>query len=228
MGLALSRHKLVSRRDQQELTRSRLLEAAEELILEQSIPGLSLRAVCSRAGFTQGAFYSNFKDKNDLLLRVMERHMQFERRSLEQALSDVTDLGLTQALPVIAGWLDGISAKQEWARIDTEIRLQALRDKDFAACLALSDARINTMFAHAIVGLARRFELKPALSPDTIATTLLSLWRAINLRKASSADGTDERKVFLTVLCSLLGADVDASQIDAALAAASSHTKGRP
>ena len=66
----------ISRSQSQALTREALLDAAEILILEQSIPGMSLRAVCTQAGFSQGASYSNFANREELLLAVMERNLE--------------------------------------------------------------------------------------------------------------------------------------------------------
>ena len=78
----------ISRSQSQALTREALLDAAEILILEQSIPGMSLRAVCTQAGFSQGASYSNFANREELLLAVMERNLEQKARSLEEMLSN--------------------------------------------------------------------------------------------------------------------------------------------
>jgi len=43
-----------------ENTRARLLEAAAQVFAEAGLDGASVEAVCERAGFTRGAFYSNF------------------------------------------------------------------------------------------------------------------------------------------------------------------------
>lgn len=74
----------LNRSESQVRTRAALLDAAEALIVEHSIPALSLRAVCTRAGYTQGAFYSNFADREELLLEVMERNLEQKAASLEQ------------------------------------------------------------------------------------------------------------------------------------------------
>lgn len=42
----------LNRSESQVRTRAALLDAAEALIVEHSIPALSLRAVCTRAGYT--------------------------------------------------------------------------------------------------------------------------------------------------------------------------------
>ena len=82
-------------------TRSRIMDAAEELILEPGLAGTSVAAVVERAGITKGTFFYHFDKKADLARSLvaryeahdedlMERHMaEAERRSedpLEQVL----------------------------------------------------------------------------------------------------------------------------------------------
>lgn len=40
---------------------------------EQGLDAPSLDAICERAGYTRGAFYVHFKDRDDLIVAVMER-----------------------------------------------------------------------------------------------------------------------------------------------------------
>ena len=94
----------LNRSESQARTRAALLDAAEALIVEHSIPALSLRAVCTRAGYTQGAFYSNFADREELLLEVMERNLEQKAASLEQMLATCGDAGLDGTLaPALQG-----------------------------------------------------------------------------------------------------------------------------
>ena len=53
-------HVPLNRSESQARTRAALLDAAEALIVEHSILALSLRAVCTRAGYTQGATVRHF------------------------------------------------------------------------------------------------------------------------------------------------------------------------
>jgi AcrR family transcriptional regulator len=48
-------------------TRERVLEAAGEVFAERGFHGASVEDICERAGFTRGAFYSNFSSKDDLV-----------------------------------------------------------------------------------------------------------------------------------------------------------------
>jgi AcrR family transcriptional regulator len=54
-------------------TREALIAAGMALFAEQGLDAPSLDAICERAGFTRGAFYVHFQDRDDLLVAVMDR-----------------------------------------------------------------------------------------------------------------------------------------------------------
>jgi len=56
-----------------EETLSRLLDAAESLIVEKSISDVSIPEIVQRAGSSVGGFYARFRDKNELLRALEER-----------------------------------------------------------------------------------------------------------------------------------------------------------
>jgi AcrR family transcriptional regulator len=55
-------------------TREKLFEAAARVFEEQGIGGASIEAIAAAAGFTRGAFYSNFKSKDELIIAMLEDH----------------------------------------------------------------------------------------------------------------------------------------------------------
>jgi len=78
-------------------TRDKLFEAAARVFEEQGIGGASIEAIAAAAGFTRGAFYSNFVSKDELIIAMLEDHVaQSIRRSLDllakhQNLDDFLD-----------------------------------------------------------------------------------------------------------------------------------------
>jgi AcrR family transcriptional regulator len=66
-------------------TREKLFEAAARVFEEQGIGGASIEAVAAAAGFTRGAFYSNFKSKDELIIAMLEDHV-------EQSIARIRDL----------------------------------------------------------------------------------------------------------------------------------------
>jgi TetR/AcrR family transcriptional repressor of nem operon len=56
-------------------TREALLAAGIREISERGIDAPSLDSICARAGFTRGAFYVHFRDRDDFLVAAMERFL---------------------------------------------------------------------------------------------------------------------------------------------------------
>ena len=66
-------------------TREKLFEAAARVFEEEGIGGASIEAIAAAAGFTRGAFYSNFKSKDELIIAMLEDHV-------EQSIGRIRDL----------------------------------------------------------------------------------------------------------------------------------------
>jgi AcrR family transcriptional regulator len=65
-------------------TCEKLFDAAARVFEEQGIGGASIEAIVAAAGFTRGAFYSNFASKDELIIAMLEEHVaQSIRRNLE-------------------------------------------------------------------------------------------------------------------------------------------------
>src|SRR6478735_11731357 len=65
-------------------TCEKLFEAAARVFEEQGIGGASIETLAAAAGFSRGAFYSNFKSKDELIIAMLEDHLeQTVRRNLD-------------------------------------------------------------------------------------------------------------------------------------------------
>ena len=71
-------------------TRDRLLAAASSVFAERGIIGASVEEVCEAAGFTRGAFYSNFADKDELVLVLIQQSIAGQYAAAEQAIAEAT------------------------------------------------------------------------------------------------------------------------------------------
>lgn len=70
----------VRTRPTREETRQRLFEAAARVFEERGIGWASIDVIAAAAGFTRGAFYSNFDSKEELIIAMLEDHVE---RSLQ-------------------------------------------------------------------------------------------------------------------------------------------------
>ena len=65
-------------------TRDKLFDAAARVFEDQGTGGASIEAIAAEAGFTRGAFYSNFASKEELIIAMLEDHVeQSIRRNLD-------------------------------------------------------------------------------------------------------------------------------------------------
>jgi AcrR family transcriptional regulator len=65
----------LTRRESKALTQRRLISAAREVFVRRGFHAATLEAVADEAGFTTGAVYSNFANKADLFLAVLDQHL---------------------------------------------------------------------------------------------------------------------------------------------------------
>jgi AcrR family transcriptional regulator len=65
----------LTRAQQQQANRTRLMDAAEVLFAERGIHPTSLDQIAAAAGLTKGAIYANFGSKKDLIEAILERRL---------------------------------------------------------------------------------------------------------------------------------------------------------
>lgn len=91
-----------TRAQQQAETQRRLLDAAQAVFAESGFEGASIDEIVTRAGFSRGAFYSNFQDKADLLITLCERRVA---SFADAELPDLLALPEDQRIGAVARWL---------------------------------------------------------------------------------------------------------------------------
>ena len=119
-------------RRRREQTRARLLDAAHAVFGEVGMDAASVEMICERAGFTRGAFYSNFESKEELFLTLITR---LAGEKLDEVAGRVRELGSDGATD-LAGLVRKIVGVSLGDRMEpqllSEIRTQALRDPRLA------------------------------------------------------------------------------------------------
>src|SRR5436190_17728613 len=70
-------------KDQKQVTRQRILEAAGRRFKQDGIDGAGVAAVMSDAGLTNGAFYAHFASKEDLVADVLADQLGVQRQNFD-------------------------------------------------------------------------------------------------------------------------------------------------
>jgi AcrR family transcriptional regulator len=171
------RPRRLSRREKQAETRQRLLDAAERVFLRTGLQGSSVEAIAAEAGFTRGAFYSNFESKDELFVellhtRVYERYTRLAKESEEQpgtprerlrwAVERVRDVQKGRE----GGWL---------FRLWLECLTQAARDDQFRKLAATFWSGNRALITKQTRSRFRELGRKPPLPAKQLATAMIAL-----------------------------------------------------
>src|ERR1700729_2185442 len=81
------KRKRLTREQSKDQTRERLLDAALATFMKKGFVATSVEDIAEAAGYTRGAFYSNFRSKPELFLELLRRDhetMQAELHSIFQ------------------------------------------------------------------------------------------------------------------------------------------------
>jgi AcrR family transcriptional regulator len=154
--------------------RARLLEAAADVLGERGFAGASVEEVSARAGFSRGAFYSNFRDKEELFLEVLERHSAERVGELEQLVGpDTTPEMFVTALH------DFVERRSAGRRHRFErymgVWLHAATQPSLRARLARVERRRQSIFADAVSRMFGAMGLEPPVPPDQLGALLSAL-----------------------------------------------------
>ncbi|MFJ9713233.1 TetR/AcrR family transcriptional regulator [Streptomyces sp. NPDC101234] len=155
-------------------TRARLLEAAMDAFAEAGFGATSIDEICRRAGYTTGAYYSNFSSKDELFFALFDEHAA---RALERLVSKVADLTAGDPTPEqIAGVLADLSPEERrWYVVSTEFTLYALRNPEAAQVLADHDAKARAELVRILTAYFTCRGREPAVDLDQLARLIIAI-----------------------------------------------------
>lgn len=141
-----------SRRREQ--TRARLLDAAHEVFAEVGMDAASVEMICERAGFTRGAFYSNFESKDELFLALITQLAEAKLDEVAVRVRDLSPAALADTASLVRHVVGASIGDRMEPRLASEIRTQAMRDPRLAdAYLAWQGAvrgRVEGIIQHVV------------------------------------------------------------------------------
>ncbi|MFF9200224.1 TetR/AcrR family transcriptional regulator [Streptomyces sp. NPDC014779] len=155
-------------------TRAALLRAALETFAEHGFHAASIEQICERAGFTRGAYYSNFAGKDELFLALFDEHGERIVRRLAERIDALAPEDYTlERLAALASRVE--PDERDWYLVSTEFTLHAIRDRQAARALAAHDARLRAEIARGIELVVRRSGRELTVDTDRFARLVVAL-----------------------------------------------------
>jgi AcrR family transcriptional regulator len=171
------RPKRLTRKEKQAETRRRLLDAGERVFLRRGLQGSSVEEIAAEAGYTRGAFYSNFKGKDELFVellqdRVYQRYAQMAQDAQGQPGTPRERLrwGIERMREMYE------EDQGDWLfRLWLECLTQAARDDEFRKLAATFWSGNRALMAEQTKEVFKEVGRKPPLPPEQIGTAMIAL-----------------------------------------------------
>lgn len=178
-----------------ENTRARLLDAATQVFAEVGLEGATVEAVCERAGFTRGAFYSNFESKDELFLTLAASVGEARLSAVRERVSAlVGDGALNDCDPVelVQQIMDSGPDDRLGVMLMSEIRIRALRDRVFGAAYLVQEDEMIRGIAEMIQEIIDSGQFALKLDAQETARLLMVVWEGMTVRGAMGGDDSDQ------------------------------------
>ncbi|MEV5833178.1 TetR/AcrR family transcriptional regulator [Nocardia sp. NPDC052112] len=137
-------------------TRKRLLTAAYQVFAEEGFGRASVERVCERAGFTRGAFYSNFTSLDELFLAMWEQRSAAMIAGIRVTLDAFSVEGVGDIRAAIERLDRAVPIDEDWFRITAEFTSHALRTPGLRQVMAEREEAIVAALMPTIVGALAR------------------------------------------------------------------------
>jgi AcrR family transcriptional regulator len=192
----------LTRKEKQARTRSALLSSAAKLICREGITEASVEDVAADAGYTKGAFYANFKSKEEMFLVMLDERFAAELERLEAHLPG-EGAPAEEVRESAEDFLEFIRSDPEWPRLYFEFVVYASRNPEFRQELATRNRAMRERVAEIIRNWAADFSSEPPFSFEEIATMLF--WMADGFLVGQLIEPDIDPKLYGTMNATLFG-----------------------
>lgn len=140
-------------------TRERIIAAALEIFGERGVPAASVEEIAERAGFTRGAFYSNFDSKADLCATILELQAEQAAAAAQRAVDSLDNALPDDLSALVEGavqlFLSTVDSGPGMVLATAEMRLMALHEPEMQSAFAHMEQSSTPFFVGLVAeGLA--------------------------------------------------------------------------
>lgn len=151
-----------------QLTRSTLIDAAADVFAKRGFHAASLEEIAETAGFTRGAIYKNFENKEELFFAVIERRIDAQLSRFREVLREDRAAAADPAR-LAAIWQEILPNEREWFTLDLEFRLYAMRNEDARKRWVANERELHSLVARFIKEMQDALGGSTTMDPDTLA-----------------------------------------------------------
>lgn len=133
-----------------EATRRKLVRAGMRVFARDGIEAARIEDIAAEAGHTRGAFYANFKTKEDLFFALLEQEAVRRLTELREILANYPSA--KSRVQAVREYYLGRSGDRQWVMLMLEFKLYALRHSKIRAKLAATHRQIRSSLSYTFLG----------------------------------------------------------------------------
>ncbi|MBL9096965.1 MAG: TetR/AcrR family transcriptional regulator [Alphaproteobacteria bacterium] len=162
-------------------TRERLLELAEQQVLQKGFASTSIEELIAGVGITKSGFFYHFKDKNDLARALMQRYLEDNKRQLDDTFDRAAELhddplhGFLIGLKLFAELMEKVRDVHPGCIAAAVVYQDQLFDAEVRALSAEGFLAWRARFRNHLQRIADRYPPKLPVDLDTLADTISAL-----------------------------------------------------
>src|SRR3954462_9763211 len=187
-----------------ELTRSTLIDAAADVFAKRGFHAASLEEIAETAGFTRGAIYKNFENKEELFFAVIERRIDAQLNRFREVLAE-DKAAATDPARLAAIWEEVLAIDTDWFALDLEFRLYALRNEEARKTWVEQERLLRELVAQFIMETQKALGASMSIDADTMAGIVVPASQGFWQWSALDPDTAHFYTAFLEVLIKGVG-----------------------
>ena len=153
-------------------TRARLLDAAGQVFARRGFHAATVDEVAEAAGYTKGAVYSNFANKDALFLTLLDQRVATQLQQVESLYAIESS---EELLAVMRGRTEQeFAAARDFGVLMVEFSLYAMRNPTAQAELAKRYRQLRGRLAELITKRYDRHHSSPPMPPEHLAALALA------------------------------------------------------
>ncbi|PJE02511.1 MAG: hypothetical protein CK427_07620 [Leptospira sp.] len=181
------------RLENQQFTRSKILDSSEYHFSKYGFSGAAVDSIVKEAGYSRGAFYSNFSSKEDLFLSLMEARM-------EEIISEINNLNsipltLSQKIDKLKEFYINRAQNKMFCLVMSEFLLHSIRDSEMKDRIIALNRKYNKSISKVIENIFKEGKVKPNIHPDDIAVCLLSFGEGLMIQHFADPNEINKKRI---------------------------------
>jgi AcrR family transcriptional regulator len=134
------------------VTREQLMKAAREIFIRNGFESARIEDIAAKAGKTRGAFYDNFRDKEDVFFAIFEEDIARNQEKVIEEMALASNLD--ERVEILARHLEELFRDKERVLLNLEFKMYVIRHPQkrkrltelySEMCLRCSMTKIDTL-----------------------------------------------------------------------------------